>query len=388
MSAEPSSYEAQQWKRLQDAHPSPTTRVAQWASDGGARAWGAARTAGRAISANPVASRVGTGVVRTASAVREVIPDAAASVVQRAGSQAAAAAATAAQGAHRALTRASSSTLQPSRVVAAHQKAGHPVASLSDITALDLELVDKVRPARLDIAYASVAAAVGGTTGLAITGAEVATTVTAGTSAGVVLGATAADAAAVIALCGRSVAHVGLYYGYDPSAPEEKLFASAIVNLGTAGSQVAKQVAWGDISTLTQLLMRGATWSQLNTTATSRILGEVTKRLGVRLTKPALARYLPFVAVAAGISFNWMALEPVVDAANLAYRRRFLLEKYPHLAADDRIPFSRSQDDADEGDDDPVSVVELLRESGALDEGADRADPDRDLDDVDDLTPR
>lgn len=32
---------------------------------------------------------------------------------------------------------------------------------------------------------------------------------------------------------------------------------------------------------------------------------------------------------------NWATLEGIVDAADVAYRRRFLLEKYPHLKGSD-----------------------------------------------------
>ncbi|MHA6762195.1 EcsC family protein [Streptacidiphilus sp. PAMC 29251] len=106
----------------------------------------------------------------------------------------------------------------------------HPgITRLEDIRKLDLEACDKVLPPRFG--YTVVAAAQGGSTALAVTGAEVSATVSGGVTAGVVVAAVAADVTASLALMGRCIGVVAARYGYDVTLPEEELFALGVLSL-------------------------------------------------------------------------------------------------------------------------------------------------------------
>jgi hypothetical protein len=61
-------------------------------------------------------------------------------------------------------------------------------------------------------------------------------------------------------------------------------------------------------------------------------------------------------------------LEAIVDAADIAYRRRFLLEKYPHLG-DEEAPgwFPDVGPDGREDADEAISVLSELAEAGGPD---------------------
>ena len=58
-------------------------------------------------------------------------------------------------------------------------------------------------------------------------------------------------------------------------------------------------------------------------------------------------------------------MEAIVDAAEMAYRRRFLLEKYPHLADED-APVLFPEDLPDDADE-VISVIDEIVEAGGPD---------------------
>jgi hypothetical protein len=197
-----------------------------------------------------------------------------------------------------------------------------------------------------------------------ISGGELVVTVSAGVAAapsgGAIAGAVLGDAAAVLGLASRSVGHVSLFYGYDPEEPAEKLFVMSVVNAGTATSASAKTAAMADISRLTQALVRGKAWAVLDKSVVATVSKQFAKAFGVRFTKQSLGKVVPAAGIILGGAFNWATLEGIVDAADIAYRRRFLLEKYPHLA-DEEAPGSLPDADPD-GPDDADEVISLLDE--------------------------
>ena len=132
-------------------------------------------------------------------------------------------------------------------------------------------------------------------TALAVTGAEVATTVTAGTTAAVAIGAIATDSVASMAMMGRTIGVVATRYGCDVQLPYEELFAVGVLSLGVAGSSGAKTEALAALSRLTQQMMRQATWRQLNEHLMVRAIGRAYQMLGLRLTQRKLAQTVPFV---------------------------------------------------------------------------------------------
>src|SRR4051794_30479996 len=125
----------------------------------------------------------------------------------------------------------------PASTVKRYARKRPHVRSMKDVRFLPLEERDAMLPPKLG--YTALAAGQGGATALAVTGAEVATTVTAGTTAAVAIGAVAADSVASLAMMGRTIGAVASRYGYDVRLPDEELFAMGTLSLGVAGSMGA-----------------------------------------------------------------------------------------------------------------------------------------------------
>ncbi|TQJ35589.1 EcsC family protein [Arthrobacter sp. SLBN-122] len=270
------------------------------------------------------------------------------------------------------VARVSRAGLSPKQVVAKHKKRKHAVSNLSDLRRLDLEQIDAVRGRGASWGYPLAAALSGAGAGLAISGGELAVPLTGGASAApsgaVIAGAFVGDAALVLALGSRCVGEVSLHYGYDPEEPAEKLFIMSVVNAGTAVSAGAKSAALADMSRLTQALVRKKTWEILDRSIVSQVSKQFAKAFGVRLTKQGLGKVVPVAGILVGGTLNWTTLEGIFDAANIAYRRRFLLEKYPHLEegeAQGWLPYDDQSglDDSDE----PISVLGEIVEAGGPD---------------------
>jgi hypothetical protein len=265
--------------------------------------------------------------------------------------------------------RASRAGLSPKRVVARHQKLGHDVESFFDLRRLDLAQIDDVRGRGASLYYPAAAALAGAGAGLLISGGELAVPASGGVAAapalGVIASAVAGDAAVVLALSSRAVGQVSLLYGYDPEEPSEKLFVMAVISAGTAFSAGAKTAAMIDISRLTQALVRGKTWEVLNKSLVAKVYTQFAKAFGARITKQSLGKVVPAVGIVVGGAFNWATLEAIVDAADAAYRRRFLLAKYPQLA-DEEVPEEVGDVVPDEADE-SISVLGEITEAGGPD---------------------
>lgn len=275
--------------------------------------------------------------------------------------------------ARRIVGRISRAGLSPKTVVAKHQKRGHDVSSLRDLRRLDLEQIDAVRGRAASWLYPAGAALSGAGAGFVISGSELATAVSGGAAAApsgtAITAAFVGDAATVLVLASRIVGRTALLYGYDPESPAEKIFIMSVVNAGSAVSAGAKTAAMTDISKLTQALVRDKTWAVLNESVVAKVAQEFAKRFSFRLTKQGLGKVVPVAGIVLGGTFNWATLEGIVDAADIAYRRRFLLEKYPHLGGDDDtfttlVDVDRDiPDDADRA----FSVLDELAEAGGPD---------------------
>jgi len=256
--------------------------------------------------------------------------------------------------------------LSPTRIIKLHQKRGHPVEELHDIRNLDLKQVDRIRGRGASWYYPATAALSGAGTGTLITGGELTVAVSAGVAAApsgaVIAGAMAGDAAFILGLASRYVGHVALHYGYDPEEPAEKLFVMSVVNSGTALSATAKTAAMADVSRLTQQLVRGKIWRVLDKSIITQVSKQFARAFGVRFTKQSLGSIVPVAGIALGATFNWATLEAIVDAANIAYRRRFLLDKYPSLH-DEEVSIPFSAEDADAADE-TISIIKAVREAG------------------------
>lgn len=183
-----------------------------------------------------------------------------------------------------------------------------------------------------------------------------------------ITGAFVGDAATVLALGSRAVGRTALLYGYDPESPAEKVFIMSVINAGSAVSAGAKTAAMADISKITQALVRDQTWKVLNESVVAKVAQEFAKRFGFRLTKQGLGKVVPAAGIVVGGALNWATLEGIVDAADIAYRRRFLLEKYPHLGNNDTFGTVAHGDGdiADEADeaDEEISVIDEIEGAG------------------------
>lgn len=114
--------------------------------------------------------------------------------------------------------------------------------------------------------------------------------------------------------------------------------------------------------------MRDKAWIVLNETVVAKVAVEFSKRFGFRLTKQGLGRVVPIAGIGLGAALNWATLEGIVDAADIAYRHRFLLEKYPHLAESDTFGVSEASDgDVPQEGDEAISVIDEIAEAGGPD---------------------
>jgi hypothetical protein len=242
----------------------------------------------------------------------------------------------AAGGLSKVFSKAGQTTISPDRILAAYQRRGHQVETLQQVRGLDLEIVErKVRRRRMDIAYGAVAFVEGAVAGGVITGGEAlfgaGTVLGAGAGGapglGTVTGTIAADTAFTLTLMNRAIAHTALYYGYDTAEPAEAIFAMSVLGLGTATTSSAKLAAYQELSKLTQMLARRATWKQLNEHALPVIAAKVATRFGFKITQRKLGTLVPIAGVVVGASLNYQLLDSITDAAYWAYRERFIRDK-------------------------------------------------------------
>lgn len=364
----PSNYEIHAWRRLQRVRSRPVSRVMKQASEqvaDGAEGLGrrAAKYLGDRPGAKAAVSRgqelfgrgaevLRAGARKTAGAVPEAVTDWGGSAVDSV---------------NRMLARAGrAAELNPRWVLDAHRKHGHEVSSLADLKGLDLQQIDAVRGRGVNLYYPVAAAVSGMGAGLVMSGGAVfnAATGTDAVPAGGSVAGAGGDAAVLLKLAQRSAGHVGLFYGYDPEEPAEKLFILAVVNAGTALSASAKTAAVADVSRLTQALVRRTAWADLEAPVVERVSAEFAKAFGMRISRQSRGKVVPAAGILVGGGFNWATLESVVDAADAAYRRRFLLEKYPQFGEED-APGVVIDPEAPEDADEAISVLaELARVGG------------------------
>jgi hypothetical protein len=289
--------------------------------------------------------------------------------------------------------RLAADSLGTERILTAYREAGHESLELiPDIQRLSLRDIDKVKP-HLDIAYIAAVVASGAAAGFVVSGGEVAAlagaaaggAVGAGAGAGVgavpgagagaapgagiVVGAIAADSAAVLFATARVIFHIAAYYGYDVDRPEERLRAMSVLNYATATGQAAKNQAYLEVQKVAGLIVRNATWKQLDQNTVTKIVRRVFEKLSQRLTKRKLGVAVPVVGIAAGALLNGLTLSQAADAADMLYRQQFLCDKYG-------IPFPSGSDrGGGDGhyDDDDISVEEIIEDVAEQSEAGPRS---------------
>lgn len=270
------------------------------------------------------------------------------------------------------VTKSGSATLSPDRVVAAYRKRGLPVESLDDIRGLDLQAVERRGiPRRLDMRYASSAALVGATAGAVVSGGEAlamfGSVVGVGAGAapgmGTIATAMAGDAIFVLGSASRAVSHMAMCYGYDPSDPAEAVYVLSVINLGSAMTAGGKYAAYQELSKLTQLLARRASWKQLNEHILPRLAQAFAVRFGGRLTQRKLGQLVPVAGIVVGAGLNYKMLDDVVEAAQWTYRERFVLDKSQRAGASYIPPSPAAGDESGEAETE-IGVLQLLKDEG------------------------
>lgn len=295
-----------------------------------------------------------------------------------------------AEGAGKFMTRTGQLTTSEARVVKAYAKRGHFVEHLDDIRKLDLRAIDKTASfTRLHYAYSVSAAAEGAAAGLAVSGGQALAAAggAAGAGAGAAagagvggiagigagaapgLGAIAAamgvDAAALLTICSRVIAHDALYYGYDPRDPAEEVFMMQVIGLGLAVTPAAKAVAYQQLAILTRSLATNMAWRQLNQQTLVKVVQKFATQFGQKLTKKKLGQFVPVAGVGIGAALNWKMVDDVANAAYWAYRERFLYEKGGDL---EPVIVGAELDDPGDQDDgaSAIDVIGILESEGIV----------------------
>ena len=91
--------------------------------------------------------------------------------------------------------------------------------------------------------------------------------------------------------------------------------------------QAAKAQAFQQLTALMQQISRRKSWEKLNESMWTRAVALVFEKIGIRLTKQKLGQSLPVVGIGIGAGMNARLIKRTTEAAELAYRFRFLAEK-------------------------------------------------------------
>lgn len=138
----------------------------------------------------------------------------------------------------------------------------------------------------------------------------------------------AVDLPALITLNLRAIGEYAAYYGFDTSRQEERLFAFNVLGLASSPSDASKTLAMAQLVRIAKDVAKKKGWEQLEKHAFVKIIQQISKALGIRLTKAKLAQSIPYVGAAVGGGFNAYFTMKVCDSAYYLYRERFLASKY------------------------------------------------------------
>lgn len=185
---------------------------------------------------------------------------------------------------------------------------GYDVAELYDINKLDLEEVD-LTVGWLAAKYKSMLFAEGAATGAV-------------GAVGLVV-----DVPALIIGCLRAVGEYATYYGFDVNNQKERIYALNILALSSSPTDAAKAAAMAQLTKLSGDIAKRATWKELEKSVFVKMVQEIAKSLGIRLTKAKLAQVIPVIGSVAGGGFNAYYVSKVCETAHHLYRERFIIEK-------------------------------------------------------------
>ena len=200
-------------------------------------------------------------------------------------------------------------SVRPDAIFEEYRKVGHRVHGHGDLRSLDLENVDRTI-GWLGAKYKGMSLLEGGGFG------------------GLGLPGIPPDIVALVALNLRAIAEYATYCGFEVSSQQEGLFALNVLGLASSPSDAAKGLAMAQLVRIAQDVARKKAWKELEKHAFVKIVQQIAKALGLRLTKAKLGQFVPYGGALVGGSFNVYFTNKVCDAAYFLYRERFLAAKY------------------------------------------------------------
>jgi hypothetical protein len=200
-------------------------------------------------------------------------------------------------------------TVRPEAIFEEFRNDGYEISKYSDVYKLQLQEVDEV-VGWLGAKYKSLAACEGA--GAGVVGAP-----------GLIV-----DIPAILILNMRAIGEYASYYGFDITQQQERLFAMNVLGFASSPTDASKSIAMAQLIRLSQDVAKNKVWKELNKSLYVKIIQEIAKALGIRLTKAKLAQMIPVMGAAIGGGYNAYFTSKVCETAWYLYRERFLAEKY------------------------------------------------------------
>ena len=201
-------------------------------------------------------------------------------------------------------------SVRPAAIYKDFSVVGGPVVNhFEDIFRLDLADVD-LAIGNLATKYKSLAVVEGGATGaLGLPGIP-------------------ADIIALVALDLRAIREIATYCGFELSSTEEKLYALNILGYVSSPNHSSKRLALAQLIKIAKEVAKKKVIGEHQKQAFAKLIQNIARALGLRLTKAKLAQIVPATGALVGGGFNAYHAAKVCDAAYHFYRERFLAEKY------------------------------------------------------------
>lgn len=200
-------------------------------------------------------------------------------------------------------------SIQPHAIYSKYRVAGHQIREAEDIHRLPLDEVDPVI-GWLAAKYKGLALVEGAATGA--TG---------------LLGIPP-NIIALLTLNLRAIGEYATFCGFDVSRQEERLFAMNVLGLASSPTDASKTLAMAQLVKIAQDAAKKKTWRELEQHALVKIIQQISKALGIRLTKAKLAQVVPVTGAIIGGGFDAYYTSKVCDACYFLYRERLLAANY------------------------------------------------------------
>ncbi len=136
------------------------------------------------------------------------------------------------------------------------------------------------------------------------------------------------DIVALVVLNLRAIAEYATYCGFDVSTQQESLFALNVLGFASSPGDPAKVLAMAQLVRIAQDVAKKRAWKELEKHAFVRIVQQIAKTLGIRLTKAKLGQFVPYGGALVGGGFNVYFTEQGLRRSLFPLPERFLAAKY------------------------------------------------------------